>query len=157
MVAITGTLIVQIAVFLALIWVLRRWLWGPLLGVMDERKKRIADGLAAAERGEHHLELADKRAREALREAKEQASEIIASAQRRADEIIDAAKVDAHTEGERIIVSARSEIEQQINLAREDLRRQVVALAIQGAERVLRREVDAAANEDVLEQLATQL
>lgn len=157
MVAITGTLIVQIIVFLVLVWILKRWLWGPLLSAMDERKKRIADGLAAAEQGQRERELAEKHSREALSEAKEQANEIIANARRRADEIIDGAKEDARIEGERIVLSARSEIDQQMNLAREDLRRQVVALSIEGAEQVLRREVDAKANDEVLEKLAAEL
>lgn len=151
------TLFGQLASFVLFSYLVYRFLWDPLMNMLEERRKRVVDGLAAAERGQREKELAEKHAREVLREAKEQASEIIANAQRRADEIIDGAKGDARIEGERIIVSARSEIEQQMNAAREDLRHQVVALAIQGAERVLRREVDAAANEEVLEKLATQL
>lgn len=151
------TLFGQLASFALFSYLVYRFLWDPITNMLEERRKRVADGLAAAERGQRERELAEKRAREVLREAKEQANDIIANAQRRADEIIEGAKDDARVEGDRIISAARSEIEQQMNLAREGLRREVVALAIQGAERVLRRKVDAKTNNEVLEKLATQL
>ncbi|HET8700442.1 MAG TPA: F0F1 ATP synthase subunit B [Nitrococcus sp.] len=151
------TLFGQLASFALFSYLVYRFLWDPITNLLEERRKRIADGLAAAEHGQRERELAEKHAREVLREAKEQANEIIANAQRRASEIIEGAKDDARIEGERIIASARSEIEQQMNLAREGLRREVVTLAMQGAERVLRRKIDAKTNNEVLEKLAAQL
>lgn len=151
------TLFGQLASFALFSYLVYRFLWNPITNLLEERRKRVADGLAAAEHGQRERELAEKHAREVLREAKEQANEIIVNAQRRADEIVEGAKGDARIESARIVSSARSEIEQQMNLAREGLRREVVALAIEGAERVLRRKVDAKANNEVLEKLATEL
>lgn len=151
------TLFGQLASFAVFSYLVYRFLWDPITNLLEERRKRIADGLAAAEHGQRDRELAEKHAREVLREAKEQANEIIANAQRRAAEIVEGAKGDARIEGERIISSARSEIDQQMNLAREGLRREVVTLVIEGAERILRRKIDAKANNEVLEKLATQL
>lgn len=151
------TLFGQLASFALFSYLIYRFLWDPITNMLEERRKRIADGLAAAERGQREQELAEKHASEVLRGAKEQANEIIANAQRRAAEIVEGAKGDARTEGERIISSAHSEIEQQINLAREGLRREVVTLAIEGAERILRRKIDAKGNDEILEKLATQL
>ena len=151
------TLFGQLASFALFSYLVYRFLWDPFMNMLEERRKRIAEGLAAAERGQRERELAEKHAREVLREAKEQANEIIANAQRRGDEIVDGAKDEARLEGERILSSARAEIEQQRNIAREGLRREVVALAIEGAERVLTRKVDAKANSEVLEKLAAQL
>lgn len=151
------TLFGQLASFALFSYLVYRFLWDPITNVLEERRKRIADGLSAAERGQRDRELAEKHAREVLREAKEQANEIIVNAQRRAAEIVEGAKGDARIEGERIIASARSEIDQQMNLAREGLRREVVTLAIEGAEQVLKRKVDAASNDEILEKLATRL
>lgn len=151
------TLFGQLASFALFSYLVYRFLWDPITNVLEERRKRIADGLSAAERGQRDRELAEKHAREVLREAKEQANEIIVNAQRRAAEIVEGAKGDARIEGERIIASARSEIDQQMNLAREGLRREVVTLAIEGAEQVLKRKVDAASNNEILEKLATRL
>lgn len=151
------TLFGQLASFALFSYLVYRFLWDPITNLLEERRKRVADGLAAAERGQRERDLAEKHAREVLREAKEQANEIIANAQRRADEIVEGAKDEARIEGVRIVSSARSEIEQQMNLAREGLRREVVALALEGAERVLMRKIDAKANNEVLEKLATQL
>lgn len=151
------TLFGQLASFALFSYLVYRFLWDPLTNMMEERRKRVADGLAAAERGQRERELADKHAREVLHEAKEQASEIIANAQHRANELIEAAKGDARVEGERLVAAARSEIDQQINQAREGLRREVVALAIEGAERVLKRKIDAKADGEVLEKIAAQL
>jgi F-type H+-transporting ATPase subunit b len=124
---------------------------------LAERQKKIADGLAAAERGQHEQELAEKRAAEYLRDAKGQASDIITQAQKRANEIVDEAKDDARTEADRIKTGADAEIEQEINRAREHLRQEVVVLAISGAEKVLKREVDKDAHASSLNELAAQL
>ena len=151
------TLIGQSIAFAVFVWFCMRFIWPPLLSVLDERKTKIAEGLAAAERGHHEQELAEKRAKEILLEAKEQAKDIVAHANKRADEIVDEAKQDAKSEGERIIVGARAGIHQEMNQAREKLRGEVVSLALAAAEQVLRREVDPAANEEVLQKFAAQL
>lgn len=154
---ITATLFAQIFSFILLIWFMKRFLWGPLTSMLEDRKKRIADGLAQAERGRHEQELAEQRAKEILQDAKNQAAEIIAQAQRRANEIVEESKTTAREEGERLIVAAQAEIEQQANQAREQLRGQVVHLAVAGAGRVLKREVDQKTHETLLKDLAAQL
>lgn len=154
---VTATLIGQMVAFGILIWFVNRYLWGPLTSLMEERKKRVADGLAAAERGKHEQELAEKRAKETLHEAKEKAAEIIAQAQKRASEIIDEAKESARTEGERLKAAANAEIQQEINRAREDLRGQVVSIAVAGASKIIQRELDEEANKALVEELVAQI
>jgi F-type H+-transporting ATPase subunit b len=154
---VTATLIGQITVFAILVWFVKRYLWGPLLNMMEERRKRIADGLAAAERGQKEQEEAEEEVKKRLNEAKQQASDIINQAQRRAGEIVEEAKSDAREEGERIKAAAQSDIEQEINRARENLRKQVAAIAIAGAEQVLKKEIDAKAHSAVLNDLAAQI
>lgn len=154
---VTATLFGEMLTFAVLVWFIKGVLWEPMLRMMDERKKRIADGLAAAERGHHDKELAQKKASEVLAKAKTNANEIINQAQKRAGEIVEESKADARKEGERLLTAARAEIEQEKNAAREQLRKEVVALAIQGAEQVLRHEVDAAEHNKVLEKLAADL
>jgi len=149
------TLIGQSITFAIFVWFCYAYIWPPLVNALTERQKKIADGLAAAERGQREHELAEKKAVEHLKEAKGQASDIIAQAQKRANEIVDEAKDDARTEAERIKTNA--EIEQEVNRAREHLRQEVVALAISGAEKVLKREVDKDAHASTLNDLATQL
>jgi F-type H+-transporting ATPase subunit b len=151
------TLIGQSITFALFVWFCYAFIWPPLVNALANRKKQIADGLAAAERGEHEQELAKKRAAEQLKDAKGQAADIIAQAQKRATEIVDEAKDDARTEAERIKLGANAEIEQEVNRAREHLRKEVVTLAIIGAEKVLKREVDEAAHASSLNELATQL
>ncbi len=151
------TLIGQSITFFVFVWFCYAYVWPPLVNALAERKKQIADGLAAAERGQHEQELAEKKAAEHLKEAKGQAAEILAQAQKRAAEIVDEAKEDARTEAERIKAGAEAEIEQEVNRAREQLRKEVVSLAIAGAEKVLKREVDAAAHTSALDDLAAQL
>jgi F-type H+-transporting ATPase subunit b len=154
---VTATLIGQMVAFGILVWFVNRFLWGPLTNLMEERKKRVADGLAAAERGKHERELAEKRAKEILSEAKEKAAEIIAQAQKRADVIIEEAKESARTEGERLKVAANAEIQQEMNRAREDLRAQVVSIAVAGASKILKRELDEQANETLVKELVAQI
>ncbi len=154
---ITLSLLGQILAFAVLVWFIKAVLWEPMLHMMEARKKRIADGLEAAERGVHEKELAEQRARERLHEAKLEAAEILNQAQKRAGEIVDEAKTHAHDEGERILSAARAEIDQEINRAKEQLRHQVAALALKGAERVLEREIDAQAHGKVLDELAAQI
>jgi F-type H+-transporting ATPase subunit b len=151
------TLIGQSITFFVFVWFCYAYVWPPLVNALSERKKQIADGLAAAERGQHEQELAEKKAAEHLKEAKGQAADILAQAQKRASEIVDEAKDDARTEAERITAGANAEIEQEVNRAREHLRKEVVTLAMAGAEKVLKREVDVAAHASALDDLATQL
>lgn len=152
-----ATLIGQSITFLVFVWFCMKYIWPPLMRALEERRRKIADGLAAAERGRHEQELAAKRAAEVIHEAKERAAEIIARAERRAAEIVDEAKAEARAEGERILAAARAEIEQEINRAREELRRQVAALAVAGAERILEREVDEKAHARLLDELVAGL
>mgnify|MGYP001823284908 CR=1 FL=1 len=151
------TLIGQSITFAVFVWFCYKFVWPPLVNALTERKKQIADGLAAAERGQHEQELAEKKATERLKEAKGQASEIITQAQKRASELVDEAKEDARTEADRIKAGADAEIEQEVNRAREHLRQEVVTLAMAGAEKVLKREVDASAHASTLDDLAQQL
>lgn len=153
----TATLISQIIVFGVLVWFIRQFLWDPILRILDDRKKRIADGLAASERGHHEKELADKRAKEVLHHAKEQAAAIINQAHRRADEIIEESKENARVESEHLITAARSEVEQEMNRAKEKLRKEVSEIALIGVEQILMREVDASAHNEVFEKLANRL
>ena len=154
---ITATLFVQMITFALFVWFTMRFVWRPLTGIMEERNKRIADGLAAAERGQHEQELAEQRAKETLHEAKQRASEIVNQAQKRANEMVEEAKTEARTEGERLLTSAKAEIEQEVNRAREQLRAQVAVLAVDGAERVLKREIDANAHNQMLDELVSQI
>ncbi len=154
---VTATLIGQMLTFAVLVWFINRYLWDPMTRMMEDRRKRIADGLAAAERGKHEQELAERRAKEHIHEAKEKAAEIIAQAQRRANEMIEEAKEAARAEGERIKASANAEIDQEVNRAKQALRGQVVSLSVAGASRVLRREIDDKAHEELLKDLVAQI
>lgn len=151
------TLIAQAATFALLIWFTVKFVWPPLLRAMENRQKTIADGLAAADRGRQELELAGKRSAEVLRDAKQQAADVLAQAERRATEMIEHAKNDAKAEGDRQIAAAKAEIEQEVFRAKEQLRQQVAQLAVAGAERILRREVDAKAHADIVAELQKQL
>lgn len=151
------TLIGQSIAFLVFVWFCMKFIWPPLMSALEERKKTIAEGLAAAERGKKEQELGEKRATEVIKEARGKAADIIAGAERRGAEIVDEAKTDAKTEGERIIAAAQTEIEQEINRARETLRGEVAALATAGAEQILAKEVDAKAHSKMLDELAAQL
>jgi F-type H+-transporting ATPase subunit b len=151
------TLIGQSITFALFVWFCFKFVWPPLVSALAERSKKIADGLAAAERGQHEQELAEKRAAEHIKEAKSQATDIISMAQKRAKEIEEAAKDEARAEAERIKTGAAAEIEQEVNRAREHLRKEVIVLAIAGAEKVLKQEVNAAAHASALQDLAAQL
>lgn len=151
------TLIGQTISFAVFVWFCMKFVWPPIMNALAKRKKEIADGLAAAERGHRERELAEDHAKQVLHGAKEEAAVIIAQAQKRAAEIIDEAKADAKTEGQRLITAAQAEIEQEFNQAREQLRSQVVSLAVAGASKVLEREIDAKAHGDLLNELATQI
>lgn len=151
------TLFAQAISFALLIWFTVKFVWPPLLVAIETRQKEIADGLAAGERGRNELEQASKRSGEAINDAKQRASEIIAQAEKRASDIIEEAKSNAKLESDRIIVGAKAEVEQEINRAKEGLRSQVSALAIAGAEKILRKEIDAKAHDDILSAIAKEL
>jgi F-type H+-transporting ATPase subunit b len=151
------TLLAQAVSFAILIWFTVKLIWPPLLRAVESRQKTIADGLAAAQRGKLELEQASQKAGQELGAAKEKASDIIAQAEKRATEIIEEAKGAAKAEGDRIIAGARAEINQEVNRAKESLRQQVSSLAVAGAEKILRKEIDAKAHADMLNTLANEL
>jgi F-type H+-transporting ATPase subunit b len=151
------SLVGQMITFAILILFTMKLVWPPLIKMMDERAKRIADGLAAADRAKQDLENAEKKSADKLREAKQQAAEIIAQAEKRAAQLVDEAKGSAKVEGERLIAGAQGEIEQQIQHAKESLRQQVASLAIAGAEKILQREVDAAKHAEMLSSIKAEL
>ena len=151
------TLIAQAVSFAILIWFTVKFVWPPLLTAIETRQKEIADGLAAGERGRNELEQASKRSADAVNVARQRASEIIAQAEKRAATIIEEAKGSAKVEGDRIVASAKAEVEQEVNRAKEGLRSQVATLAIAGAEKILRKEIDAKAHEDILNAIAKEL
>lgn len=154
---ITVTLFAQMAAFIMLIWFVNKVLWGPMSAMMAARQKRIADGLAEAERGKHEMELAEKRAAEVLREAKDKAAEIVAQGEKRGSEIIEEAKGQAKVEHDRIVAAANAEVEQEVFRAKEQLRTEVSAIALAGAAKILGREIDAKAHNDLLEKLVAEI
>jgi F-type H+-transporting ATPase subunit b len=154
---ITFTLIAQALTFAILIWFTAKFIWPPLMSAIENRQKTIADGLAAAERGKHDLDLAAKRSAELLREAKEKAADILAGGDKRASEIVEAAKLQAKVEADRIISGAKAEIEQEAFRAKEQLRSHVSAIALAGAAKILGREVDAKAHNDLLDKLVAEM
>jgi F-type H+-transporting ATPase subunit b len=152
-----ATLIGQSITFLFFVLFCMKMVWPPIMNALDARKKHIADGLAAADRGRHSLELAAKQAADSMREAKVHAADVLAQAEKRAAQMVDEAKQAAKEEGERQLAAAQANIVQETNRARESLREQVAALAVAGAEKILRREVDAAAHGELLTQLKGEL
>jgi F-type H+-transporting ATPase subunit b len=154
---INATLIGQAIWFAIFIWFTMRFVWPPLQKAVGDRQKQIADGLAAAERGKHDLELASNRAEEILRKAKVQAQEIIGQADKRAAQIIEEGKETAKQEGAKQVAGAQAEIEQEISRAREALRGQVAALAVMGASKILEREIDPKTHAQLLQSLGAKL
>lgn len=154
---INATLLVQALSFAALIWFTVRFVWPMLTDAIDDRNKRIADGLAAAEKGRQALELSSRQADDALKEARSKAAEILAGAEKRAAELVEQAKFSAREEGEREKAAAKAEIEREVARAREALREQVAILAVAGAEKIIRREVDAKVHADLLADVRARL
>lgn len=151
------TLVVQFIAFFAVVWLVMKFGWPPIMAAIEERQHKIAEGLAAADRSQKDLAQAQDKANEALKEARVKANEIIEQAHQRANQIVDAAKNEAVAEAGRQKSLAEAEIVAATNRAREDLRRQVSMLAVIGAEKLLRREIDAAAHKALLDDLAAQL
>ena len=151
------TLFAQAAVFLAFIWFTVKVVWPHLLRAIEQRQKTIAEGLAAAEHGRKSLESSTRQAEEAIQQARARAAEIVAQAERRGAQVVEEARSTAKAEGEREKAAAKADIQQEVSRAREQLREQVAALAVAGAEKILRREVDAKAHADLLDGIKRQL
>ncbi|MFA5241649.1 MAG: F0F1 ATP synthase subunit B [Sulfuricella sp.] len=154
---INATLLAQTIMFIMFVWFCMKFVWPPIMQALTERKKLIADGLAAGERGKHELELASRRATESMHDAKQKAAEVITQAEKRASQIVEEAKNTAREEGDRLVARAKAEIDQEVNRARESLRQQVAELAVAGAEKILRREVDAKAHAELLTALKNEI
>ncbi len=151
------TLIVQMLVFIILIWFTMKFVWPIILGAMEERSKKIAQGLAAADKGEHALAEARDRAEAIVREARERATQIIDNATHRANDLVEQAKGTANTEGQRLVAAAHQQIELESSHARETLRREVAQIAVQAASKLLQREIDPKTHADLISKLATQI
>lgn len=151
------TLISQAIAFFVFIWFTAKFVWPPLTRAIESRQKNIADGLAAADKGRQALEVSSKQADLALKEARDRAAEMISSAEKRVAQMIEEAKQAAREEGGREKAAAQAEIEQQISRAKEQLREQVASLAVAGAEKILRREVNAQAHAELLSQLQKEI
>lgn len=154
---INATLLGQVIVFVILIGFTVRYIWPLLLNAVDERQKKIADGLAAADKGQKNLEEAKTAANELVKVARVEATKIVDQASRRANEVIDEAKLSATAEGQRLVAAARAEVQLDQSRAREQLRQEVAALAVAGASKLLGREIDARAHADLLEKLAVEI
>lgn len=154
---INATLIGQTLSFAIFVWFCMKFVWPPLTQAMQERQKKIAEGLDAAGRAERDLQLAQERAAQMLRETKEQAAEILDRANKTANAIVEEAKAQARSEGEKLIAGAKAEIDLEVNRAKDQLRAQVAALAVTGAEQILQSTVDGAVHNDLVAKLASQL
>jgi len=151
------TLIGQSIAMIVFVWFCMKFIWPPIMNAIEERQTQIADGLAAAERGQQSLDKSEVEAEKIVDAARKQASGILDQAHARANEIVAEGKADGAKEGERQLAAARSEVEQEANRAREELRGQVSAIAVASAEKILRREIDSSAHQDILSKLAAEL
>lgn len=155
--SITGTLIIQIIVFLILVWFTMKFVWPPITTALDERARKIADGLAAADKAKADLSAANKRVEEELSKSRNESAVRLAEAERRAQGMIEEAKARASEEAAKIIAAARAEADQQAVKARQVLREEVASLAVKGAEQILRREVNAGVHTELLNRLKAEL
>jgi F-type H+-transporting ATPase subunit b len=156
-VSINATLIVQMIVFAILVWFTMKFIWPPITAALDERARKVADGLSAADKAKAELAQANKRVEEQLAAARTDATQRLADAERLAQSMVEDAKGRANEEGAKIIAAARAEAEQEAAKAREALREQVAALAVKGAESILKREVNAGVHAELLTRLKTEL
>lgn len=154
---INATLIVQMITFALFVWFTMRFVWPPIIKALEERQNKIAEGLAAAERGKKELELAQHRAVQELKEAKLQATDIVDKAQKRVAHMLDEAKTTAQQEAARLLQMAQAQIEQEVNHAKDALRKQVSQLAVCGAEKVLEQEINAASHQALLDKLIQEV
>jgi len=152
-----ATIIGQIIAFFMFVWFCQRFVWPPITKALEERQKKIADGLEAASRAGHNLEMAQGRAAEMLKEAKVNSAGIIDQANKRASQIVDEAKEKAREEGNRLIAGAQAELDQQVNRAREQLRLQVAGIVVAGAEKILQASVDEKTHASLLDKLAASI
>ena len=151
------TLVVQMLVFAAFVWFTMKFVWPPLSKAMEERQDKIADGLSAAERGRKELELAQYRVKDDLKQAKAQAAEIVDKATRRAAQLIEEAKEEAKQEAQKQAKIAHEQLQQEINRAKDGLRKQVAQLAVAGAEKILKHNIDVKANSALLDNLIEEI
>jgi len=156
-VSINATLIGQMITFALLVGFTMKYIWPPLINALEERRKKVAEGLAAAEKSQEAMLLAEKKAKNVLKDAKEQSSEIVNLAQKRAGEIVEESKDAAKKESERLILAASAQIEQEMAQAKEGLRKEVAALAISAAEQILGSEIDQAKHQDLVNKVSNQL
>ncbi|MDN4502277.1 F0F1 ATP synthase subunit B [Alteromonadaceae bacterium BrNp21-10] len=154
---INATLLGELIAFIVFVWFCMKYVWPPIMNAIEERQKKIADGLAASDRAEKDLELAQEKATAKLKDAKSQAADIIEQAKKRGSQIVDEETQRAHQEREKIMAQGQAEVEAERNRAREELRQQVAAIAVAGAEKILAREIDAAAQSDIVEKLVAEL
>jgi F-type H+-transporting ATPase subunit b len=156
-ISINMTLFGQMITFLLFVWFTKRFVWPPLTKALKDRQAKIADGLAAAERGHLELSRAKESALAEIKRAKDAASHLLVDAKKQSDHVIDQARQKAHEEGQRIIQQAQAEIEQQVLQAKESLREQVATIALFGAEKILEKSVDSSVHQKMLEQLAEEI
>jgi F-type H+-transporting ATPase subunit b len=152
-----ATLLVQILCFVVFVWVTMKYIWPPIVSLLEKRRDEIADGLAAAEQGKKDLELAHHKSKEILTDAKTQAAQIVEQANQRGNRILEDAKAHARTEGERLLSMAKEEITQEYNGAKETLLKQISGIAIAGAEKILQSEVDKASNDRLVNELVSEI
>jgi F-type H+-transporting ATPase subunit b len=154
---INATLFGQTITFFLFVWFCKKFVWPPMVNAMQERQTQIADGLAAAEKGQEAQEVAKMEAAKLIGEAKSQAADIVASAEKRGNTVVDEAKTIATTEKERIIASALAEVEQDVHAAREELRGQISSIAVAAASKIVDKEIDESAHAGLIEDLVKQL
>ena len=151
------TLVGQLLAFILFVWFCMKYVWPPMLKILEEREKEIADGLNAASEGRRELEEANARKEEVLGEAKKEAADLVSQANQRANQLVEEAKTNAQEEAEKIKVSAQNDIEQSAKRAREELRSEVATLAIAGAEKILNSEIDEKKNSELIDELTKEL
>ncbi|EGV28005.1 ATP synthase subunit b [Thiorhodococcus drewsii AZ1] len=151
------TLFAQMVTFAVFVGFCMKYIWPPIVNALAERKAKIAEGLAAAERGHQEQALGEQRALDLMKEAKTQAADIVGQAQKRATDIVEEAKSDARVEGERLVAAAQAEIERETNRAREDLRERVASLAMLAAEKILQKEINVDTHRSIVDEFAKQL
>ncbi len=151
------TLIGQIITFALLVWFTMKYIWPPIYSALEERKKKIAEGLAAAEKGQEQMLLAEKQAKGVLKTARDQSSEIVSLAQKQANDIVEESKANAKKEGDRLIASAKSQIEQELKQSKETLRKEVAVLALSAAEQILASEIDKDKHQSIVDKVSNRL
>ena len=150
------TLVGQLLAFILFVWFCMKYVWPPMLKILEEREKEIADGLNAASEGRRELEEANARKEEILGEAKKEAADLVGQANQRANQLVEEAKTIAQEEAEKIKVSAQNDIEQSAKRAREELRSEVATLAVAGAEKILNSEIDEKKNSELIDELTKE-